>query len=531
MKVHQLPFRETGYFSAMICDYLDNKVDLRPFFGNFTDNTGFSNQLKDKSTAYKESTRKELVASLKSQIEHTNTSDETKRNIDKLSGLQTFTVTTGHQLNLMTGPLYFLYKIGTAINLARKLKTIFPKYDFVPVYWMATEDHDFDEINFFNFKDQKVVWDKNAVGAVGRLDTDGLDKVFDSWSASLGSSENAAYLKDLFKSAYLEHNSLAAATRHLVNALFGDKGLVIIDGDSEKLKHLMIPNMRDELLNTSSFNEVSKTNESLKHVGSIQVNPRRINLFYLKDNLRERIVKEDDGDYRINGTAIKFTEEEILAELEKYPERFSPNVIMRPLFQEMVLPNLCYIGGGGELAYWIQLKSYFLNQDIPFPILMLRQSLAFITKKQLKKAERLSLSLKDLFEKQDSLVNAYVHRYSEIAIDFNPQRSYLKEQFEELKELAKKTDPSFLGAVLAQEKKQLNGLDKLEKRLLKAQKRKMNEVVSRIKLLQDAVFPNRSLEERTRNFTEIYLSYGPKLIDDLLEVIDPFSKNFTVVEI
>ena len=530
MKVHQLPFRDTGYFSQMICNYLDNKEDLRSFFGNYPDKTGFSNQLKIKSEAYHPNTRKELVETLKSQIKHTNTSDQTKRNIDKLGTPGTFTVTTGHQLNLMTGPLYFLYKIGTAINLARQLKGIFPEYDFVPVYWMATEDHDFDEINFFNFKDRKVVWDKNAAGAVGRLDTNGLEMVYDSWSASLGSSENAAYLKNLFKSAYLKHKSLAAATRHLVNALFGDKGLVIIDGDSAKLKQLMIPHMRDELLNSSSFNEVNKTNESLKNMGSIQVNPRLINLFYLKDGLRERIVKVD-GSYKINSTDINFSEEEMLLELEKYPERFSPNVIMRPLFQELVLPNLCYIGGGGELAYWMQLKSYILNQDIPFPILMLRQSLAFITNKQLKKAERLSLSLQDLFKKQESLVNAYVDRFSEISIDFSPQRSYLKAQFEELKDLALKTDSSFLGAVLAQEKKQLNGLDKLEKRLLKAQKRKMNDVISRIKRLQDAVFPNQSLEERTRNFSEIYLSYGPKLIDDLLEVIDPFSTNFTVVEI
>lgn len=529
MRTHYLPFRETGYFSSMICDYLDRAKDLKEFYGNYPDLDGFKSQIKQKKNNYSDKTRSILVNALKNQIKSTNTSSESIKNIDLLRNSKTFTVTTGHQLNLFTGPLYFLYKIGTAINLAKHLKKAFPECDFVPVYWMASEDHDFDEINFFNYNSKKVVWDTTASGAVGRMETTGLNKVFDSWAAELGNSENAIYLKELFRSAYLKNRSLGKATRFLVNELFGDHGLVIIDGDSPELKSELRPYIERELLHGESFYEVNKTNKKLEKFGKIQVNPREINLFYLKDNMRERIIKHG-ATYKINGSEIEFSETQMMEELQNHPERFSPNVITRPLYQELVLPNLCYIGGGGELAYWFQLKSYFEKSNLTFPILMLRQSVALITKKQTEKATRLKLSLNDLFNDQETLVNTYVRKYSELTIDFSPQRTHLKNQFDELKILAEQTDASFLGAVLAQEKKQLNGLDKLEKRMLKAQKRKMQEVLIRIKRLQDAIFPNQSLEERTRNLSEIYMLYGPQFISDLLEIIDPFCKDFTIAE-
>src|SRR5690606_14331141 len=112
---------------------------------------------------------------------------------------------TGHQLNLFTGPLYFLYKIVSAINLAKQLKSAYPEYNFVPVYWMATEDHDFAEINFFNFRNKKIQWNRESAGPVGRFTTEGLDAVLDIFSKELGVGNNAVYLKSLFEKAYLNH--------------------------------------------------------------------------------------------------------------------------------------------------------------------------------------------------------------------------------------------------------------------------------------------------------------------------------------
>jgi uncharacterized protein YllA (UPF0747 family) len=205
--------------------------------------------------------------------------------------------------------------------------------------------------------------------------------------------------------------------------------------------------------------------------------------------------------------------------------------LLRPLYQEVILPNLCYIGGGGELAYWFELKKYFEILDVPFPILLLRNSAVLCTSKQVKKMERLNISKEDIFIGQNKLINKKINEFSEINIDFSEQRLHLEKMFYELEILSNKTDASFLGAVKAQEKKQVNGIDKLEKRLLKAQKRKMKEVVDRITTLQDQIFPNRSLQERNTNFSEFYLNYGESLIPILFNALQPLELNFDLIEI
>ena len=529
MKVHHIPFQETGYFSNLIGDYLDKSPELSQFYGNFPNMEGFKKQLELKQSSFGKSSRDTLVKALCKQYNDFNISDLTENNISSLAEENTFTITTGHQLNIFTGPLYFLYKIVSTINLTKQLAIKFPQHNFVPIYWMATEDHDFEEINYFNFKGKKVVWDRNSSGAVGRLNTEGFNTIFKAFSEELGNSNNANSIKKMFENAYLQHTNLTDATRYLVNELFGEYGLVIIDGDDALLKNEFAPIVKDELLNNTSFSQVSITSKKLVENYNIQVNPREINLFYLKDNLRERIIFENN-EYKINNTSIVFSEEEILDEVTNSPEFFSPNVIMRPLYQEIILPNLCYIGGGGELAYWFQLKDYFSKVNAPFPILLLRNSVLLASKKQIVKLNKLKVTLKELFYKQEVLINKKVKEISEVSIDFSEQKLFLQEQFLDLKELAKQTDKSFLGAVKAQEKKQLNGLNNLEKRLLKAQKRKLSDVVSRMESLQNQLFPNQSLEERSRNFSEIYLELGTDLIPMLLEALQPLKLEFTVLE-
>ncbi len=528
MKIHQIPIKETGYFSKLICDYCEGEAFLNSFYNNKPTLDGFAKQLEEKSV-FSGTKRAVLVEALNQQYKGISLSELTETNVWSLADNNTFTITTGHQLNIFTGPLYFLYKIVSVINLTKRLKEVHPDKNFVPIYWMATEDHDFDEINFFRSKGQKISFEKMVSGAVGRISTEGMKSVYDAFSELIGSSKNAMYLKELFQKAYLQHDNLTAATRYLVNELFGAYGLVIVDGDDAKLKALFTPFVREELTNKTSYKEVIKTNEQLEGAYKIQVNPREINLFYLKDQLRARII-ESKGRFVVNNTQLSFSEAEMLKEVDEHPERFSPNVILRPLYQEVILPNLSYIGGGGELAYWMQLKTMFDTFNVPFPILLLRNSLLFATEKQFKKMNKLGCTIEDLFKKQDNLVNKKLYERSDIEIDFSRQREFLKTQFEGLKEIANHTDASFIGAVNAQEKKQLNGLDTLEKRLLKAQKRKYAEELSRLKELQDALFPNQSLEERTKNFSEYYLEFGTQLIPMLLEAQDPLNNHFTVIE-
>ncbi|MDT0608578.1 bacillithiol biosynthesis cysteine-adding enzyme BshC [Croceitalea rosinachiae] len=531
MQTDCIPFRETGYFSNLICDYLDEKETLKPFFNRFPHIENFEAQLIEKSENFDSDKRAILANALQAQYGNFEKSELTHQNIENLKHPNTFSIVTGHQLNLFTGPLYFLYKIISTINLTERLKTKHPDYEFVPVYWMATEDHDFDEINYFNFNGRKIQWNADVKGAVGRMDTKGLSAVFEVFSAQLGTTNTAKSLKKLFQKAYLEHSNLTDATRYLANELFGARGLVIVDGDDATLKRLLIPFAKKDIFEKVPFQKVSESNIALQSISEdykIQVNPREINYFYLKDGLRERII-EENGAYLVNETDLQFSKTQLEKELEIHPERFSPNVIARPLYQEVILPNLCYIGGGGELAYWLELKSYFETLNVTFPMLLLRNSALVISKKLAAKVEKMDLRLDDLFLKQTSLINKKIRKISNIDIDFSRQKTHLEEQFKTLYDLAEQTDESFLGAVKAQEIKQKNGLDALEKRLLKAQKRKLKDQVRRITEIQNELFPNQSLQERQLNFSELYLEFGESLVSSLTQALNPLVNEFLVL--
>jgi bacillithiol biosynthesis cysteine-adding enzyme BshC len=530
MKIAQIPFQQTNFFSKTMIHYLEKDQNIQPFYHNFPDLEGFAKQIKEKKALFPGESRKLLSDVLKTQYNGFDASELTLENIEAIQSENTFTITTGHQLNLFTGPLYFLYKILCAINLCEELSEKFPEQRFVPVYWMATEDHDFEEINYFNFKGSKVVWNRPDGGPVGRFSTEGLGQVLEEFSKHLGSSRNAQFLKELFEKAYVNHSTLTGATRYLANELFKEYGLVIVDADDVKLKKLFAPTVKDELIQQTSYRAVSKTIAEFEKNYKVQVNPREINLFYMTDSLRERIIK-DEEHYRVNDSEISFTEEQMKTEIENHPERFSPNVIMRPLYQEVILPNLCYIGGGGEMAYWLELKDYFDSVQIPFPILLLRNSVQVVSEKQAKKLRKLDISYPEMFLKQHDLLAKKVMENSDIQFSFSDAKTLLEQQFLALQRVAEQTDVSFVGAVNAQQTKQLKGLKNLEKRLLRAEKKRNIDLVNRITDLQNQLLPNHGLEERQRNFSEYYLEYGEKFITNLKTSLQPLQLEFTILEL
>ena len=288
-----IDYKETGFFSSTVTDYLDDSPDLRPFYSHRPDLNGFSDLLKNKKVI---ADRKVLVNVLSGQYEQNGLasvyhSQPVIENITLLLSADTYTVTTGHQLNIFAGPLYFIYKIVTAIKLSRQLKEAFPDKNFVPVYWMASEDHDFAEINYTNIGGKKVHWWHEASGATGRINPDTMVQALNQYKGALGIEKHAGELAEIVESAYTKFEHLADATRYLVNALFGRYGLVIIDADDHRFKAQFAPIITQDIIEQYSFKNISSTNEKLEQAGvHIQVNPREINFFYLLDGLRERIV-------------------------------------------------------------------------------------------------------------------------------------------------------------------------------------------------------------------------------------------------
>ena len=530
MPLTRIPYRNTGYFSPLICDLVDQHPALEAFQTKAIYSDAFKAQIKHKEAHFSESARQLLVKALKQQYQELPDSELVNQNIALLTAPTTFTITTGHQLNLFTGPLYFVYKIISTIKLCQQLKAKYPKHDFVPVYWMATEDHDFDEISFFNFKGKKIKWSQESSGAVGRLNLEELAPLLHRFEQELGESKSANKIKQWIKQTYQSASTLAEATLRLVHELFADYGLVILDADKPYLKAKFIPYIKNELTQNTCEKAVNQSIQELKDkynkAYSPQVNPREINLFYLTDEKRERIISTTSGFALADGEKT-FSTEELLAEVDNYPERFSPNVLMRPLYQEVLLPNLCYIGGGGEIAYWLQLKNYFKAENIPFPLLLLRNSALIVSKKNNQKLARLGLDPETMFLKRMPLINKKIREISNIDLDLQPFKEKLTEQFNYLESLVAETDSSFAGTVNAQKQKQFKGIDRLEKRLLNAQKKKLVDHVERLTTLHELLFPNESLQERQANFFEFYLDYGDTLLPHLFENLDPLKLEFS----
>jgi len=546
MEASCISYKETGFFSPTVIDYIENRADLQPFYGYRPDMDGFAQLLKNKkvvadreilhrvlSKQYAEKSESQKAGKSESETNIKrityNVQPLTAQNLDLLKLENTYTITTGHQLNIFAGPLYFLYKIATAIKLAQQLKAAHPNKNFVPVYWMASEDHDFAEINYTNIGGKKVHWWYEASGATGRINPDTMRQALNQYKGVLGMEGHAVEVAEIVETAYTKFDKLADATRYLVNALFGQYGLVIIDADDHEFKKQFAPIMEQDIINQNSFKNITATNEQLHKLGvHIQVNPREINFFYLKDSLRERVIFERDS-YQVMNTEIRFTEAELKEEIAAYPERFSPNVVMRPLYQECILPNIAYIGGGAEVVYWLELKANFDFYKVDFPILILRNSALVVKKDQAAKVKHMDLTAADLFKPNDTLKTDWVKKHSNHNLSLEGEWREMSALFEKIKLRSYKIDPTLSPSASAVQARLKHAIDNLEKKLIKAEKRNYATRLEQLAVVKAELFPKDSLQERTENFGLMYVRWGQTFIDELVRHFEPLAFEFTVL--
>ncbi|MGF7218952.1 bacillithiol biosynthesis cysteine-adding enzyme BshC [Spirosoma lacussanchae] len=507
MDCQYLPLVQTGQFSPLFLDYLAKKESLRPFYNRFPDPAQFREQIAEKTVD--ESKRRVLVDALTRQYEGL----VSKPDLSILLQPNTFTVTTGHQLNIFTGPLYIVYKLITTINLARQLKQAYPDYNFVPVYWMATEDHDFAEINHFSLFGRTHTWQTEQRGAVGRMDPRELKTLFSEIPEKLA----------LFEEAYLGQETLANSVRYFINELFGAEGLVCLDADDAALKRVFAPVMRDDLLQQTAGGLVHTRTEQLEQLGyKTVITPRDINLFYLDDQLRERIERLPNGAYKVVHTKIRFTEPELLALLDEHPERFSPNVVLRPLYQETILPNLVYIGGPSEVPYWLQLKGVFDHYQTPFPMLMPRNFATYVPKVTAKRIHKLGLTPEELFQDTLTLKHNYIDTHTRHALKFDNENRTINKALDAILHKAQIVDPTLEKAVLAETKRFANAVARLEKKMRRAEERNQDTGIRQLLAVKNELFPNGGLQERTENFLTFHLN-DRAFLQKMLASFDPFN--------
>lgn len=525
----RLPYRQTGAFSKIALDYIDQAESLKSFFAHPPSLQGIKKAI-DARKKFK-TDREVLVQELKKQYKGIETSEVTKKNIDSLLSADTFTITTAHQNNIFTGPLYFIYKIVHAIKLADHLKTSFPKQNFVPVFFIGSEDADLDELNHIYPGGEKLVWETKQTGAVGRMKVDkGLIKLIGLMEGQLSVLPNGNEIIGLLKQFYSEGTKIEDATFLFVNHLFAEYGLVVLLPDNAALKKQMIKVFEDDLLKQTASGIVEKTVDELGKAGyKSQANPREINLFYLINDKRERIEKKNN-QYSIINTQYSFDEHSLINELNEHPERFSPNVILRGLYQETILPNIAFIGGGGETAYWLQLKDMFDHYKISFPVLVLRNSFLIVEKKWKKKISQLGFSVEDFFLPEQDLVNRLVIKESKNKTKLNGSMTELQKLYEGFKNQAKSIDDSLEKHVDALKIKAMQRLQELEKKMLRAEKRKFADQEGQIHTIKEHLFPGNGLQERRENLSYYYAKWGRDFIKRLFENTLALEQEFVIVQ-
>ncbi|MBL0129983.1 MAG: bacillithiol biosynthesis cysteine-adding enzyme BshC [Chitinophagaceae bacterium] len=524
----RLPYRQTGAFSRIALDYIDQAAALQPFFAHPPTLQGIKKSIEARKQFA--TNRDVLVQELKKQYEGVETSEKVKKHIESLLSKETFTITTAHQNNIFTGPLYFIYKIVHVIKLADQLKESLPNQNFVPVFYIGSEDADLDELNHIYLGGEKLVWETKQTGAVGRMKVDkGLVKLIGLIEGQLSVLPNGNEIINLLKEYYKEGTTVKEATFRFVNSLFAEYGLVVLLPDNAALKRQMIKLFEDDLLHQAASGIVGKADKDLQAAGyKVQAHPREINLFYLKDDKRERIVKQGTR-YKAQVTCLDMSEDELKDELRNYPERFSPNVILRGLYQETILPSIAFIGGGGETAYWLQYRSLFENYKVPFPVLVLRNSFLLVEKKWQEKIVKLGFTTEDFFLSEQELLKRLVEKESSNKTKLNGSLNELKQLYDVFKTQAAAIDHTLEKHVVALKIDTLRRLHELEKKMLRAEKRKYADQQRQIHSIKEYLFPVGGLQERMENFSYYYAKWGVAFIKQLYTHSLSLEQEFAVL--
>ncbi len=526
-KATQIPYHATGLFSQLIRDYVDAKGTARDFVQYAPNLEGVQIAIAARKDFCVN--RPLLVEVLKAQYGTIPSTKAVTDNINALLADNTYVVTTAHQPNIFTGPLYFFYKIIHAIQLAAELKKKFPENNYVPVYYMGSEDADINEVGSFHLGGDPLQWQTKQTGAIGRMKVDDgllslLQNLEGYWSVKAHGKEAINALKQ----AYKKGDTINEATLSLVNSYFGQYGLVVLQPDEAKLKSCFVPVMEKELLTQFSHQALQPTLATLREQYHVQTEGRNINLFYLKDNIRARI-ELNEGVYTIVDTDMRFTQAEIIAELQAYPERFSPNVILRGLYQETILPGVVFIGGGGELAYWMELKEVFAKAGVHYPVLQLRNSFLFVNDKMAKQWSDLGFDMADLFSPINLLEATYVKAKTNNDLSLHQSIQQMEQLYHQIQTQAIQIDATLGDHTMNLSNQSLKKVKELEKKMLKAEKKKQAIAIERIHHIKNNLFPKNSLQERVEHFSEWVGAYDWAWVEAVLQNSNSMEQSFTIV--
>lgn len=521
-----IPISETGLYSKLVLDYVQQKEDVKPFYEYAPEMAALKTVITNRK--FDPAKREILVKTLLKQYAELGIDRKQAKavfaNIDVLSDEHAYTVTTGHQLALFTGPLFFITKILSTIRLTQELKILHPDKQFVPVFWLASEDHDFAEINHVLVNGEKIEWNIDSKNQpVGVLETTEIKAAIEQLKQTVGGSNK---LIALFEESYASSKNLSEATRKIVHQLFADYGLVMIEPNDVELKKQFTQVMLDDVVKGSSFAALIETNGRLGKNYKLQITGREINFFYLSPEGRNLIKKTRNG-YEINNTTRIFSEAEIIAEIENHPERFSPNVVLRPVYQEAILPNLAYVGGPGELAYWLQLKDVFATHKVQFPMVVLRNSLMLMRTAMIHKLNKRNVTIDQLFAKEEDLIKGFVTAEHPLTLD--DEMAYIDKVMQSAIDKVLPFDNKIASKMIDWKVKSLETYSGFKKELYRSKKEKSDADIQLLTNIKRQLFPNNEPHERHDTLAQYTGDYYASFIQLLAKEMLPLSHTMDVV--
>jgi len=526
-----IPTHKLPNISSLAYDYFYEYNKVSEFFsGDFRDQTAFSRQT-DKVRS-RDLPREQLAAILKELNLSYGCGAQTVGNIQKFIQDKACAVVTGQQVGLFSGPLYTIFKALTAIKLAESLNQT-SLGCFVPVFWLASDDHDFAEINHIRLLDKEnKVEDIKYKGHPVNLKTP-VSKIV----LSTEISNCIQQLKDLthdseFKpeilsqlgTAYQAGHSFVEAFAQWMTRLFKSYGLIFIDAAQPDLKDLGKNVFYTEIAQNSPSTqcalETSRKLTQKNYSTQIKLHEGILNLFLGEDE-RDTIQFRDD-DYSIKGRPQTFKKDELLQLLENQPHKFSPNVLLRPLYQDTLLPTVAYVGGQSEVAYFAQMKEVYKGFNLPMPIIYPRKSLSLIEKKIDKALKTYSLKVQDIWQNADAKINKIAKEKIPRSLDiaFQTTASHLDRDLTDIKQETLVFEPTLEKSVDLTIRNIHHQIILLEKKILKASKKQNTIITQRIHLAKSSLYPNQHLQERVFNITPFLLKYGFTLIDKLYKAVD-----------
>ncbi len=485
MTFQSFDITKLNIYQPIVKDYLTNKLDK--YTSAAISKTNLINASNHR--IFSNENRQVLVKVLQKQYEKLSPQSKCSENISSLLNENTFTVCTGHQLGLFTGPLYTIYKVLQTIALAESLNQTDTTKKYIPVFWLASEDHDLQEINHVSLFNKTYTWETNQTGAVGRMNTELISQLIDQIKQLFNNSEKAKQLIAIFEKAY-SINNLAEATQYIFHELLGYTGLIVLNPDNKELKKLFEEYIVKDIVHESNIKPLASQTEELKQTYKTQVFPRNINFFHLANGERTRIKSKEEGGHHFNEDYIR-----------EHIEEFSPNVCLRPLFQEVILPNIAYIGGPGEISYWLQLKTMFDANNIAFPIIIPRVSVFVLNSNFVKKWKQLGFEIEEIFKSLDELKNIYVKNNAVIENIEAEQNSILAIK-EQLNRKIAEIDITLLASVDLCISKTIEQLKNIDKKLEKTQKQKFENELNKIEKLYQEIFPNGTPQDRNFNLLQ-----------------------------